>query len=112
MGPQLVQKLIILGFIFGSLVFKVLELFVCLLGAFMELWSLCWGASGPQKHEKTIWFLSFLQMQDFRSLKLLVALLGPSWPLHGPIWSQNGPQNGPKSGPKSAQKLVNKWPQK
>ena len=47
-------------------------------------------------------------MQDFGSLKLLVALLGPSWPLLGPIWSQNGPQNGPKSGPKSAQKLVQK----
>ena len=47
----------------------------------------------------------FLQMQDFGSLKLLVALLGPSWPLLGPIWSQNGPQNRPKSGPKSAQKL-------
>ena len=47
-------------------------------------------------------------MQDFGSFKLLVALLGPSWPLLGPIWSQNGPQNGPKSGPKSAQKLVQK----
>jgi len=47
-------------------------------------------------------------MQDFVSLKLLVALLGPSSPLLGPIWSQNGPQNGPKSGPKSAQKLVQK----
>ena len=34
--------------------------------------------------------------------------MGPSWPLLGPIWSQNGPQNGPKSGPKSAQKLVQK----
>ena len=47
-------------------------------------------------------------MQDFGSLKLLVALLGSSWHLLGPIWSQNGPQNGPKSGPKSAQKLVQK----
>ena len=47
-------------------------------------------------------------MQDFGSLKLLVALLGPSWRLLGPIWSQNGPQNGPKSRPKSAQQLVQK----
>ena len=47
-------------------------------------------------------------MQDFGSLKLLVALLGPSSPLLGPIWSQNGPQNGPKSGPKNAQKFVQK----
>ena len=47
-------------------------------------------------------------MQDFRSLKLLVALLGPSWPLLGPIWSQNGPQNGPQSVPKIVKKLVKK----
>ena len=81
---------------------------MCLLGAFMGLWSLCWEASGPQKPRKTVGLLSFLQMQDFRYLKLLVALLGPSWPLLGPIWSQNGPQNCPQSGPKSVQKLVQK----
>ena len=108
MGPKLVQKLAIFGFIFGSLVFEVLELFGCLLGAFMGLWSLSWEAPGPQKPRKTKGFLRFLQMQDFGSLRLLVALLGPSSPLLGPIWSQNGPQNGPKSGPKSAQKLVQK----
>ena len=108
MGPKLVQKLAIFGFIFGSLVFEVLELFGCLLGAFMGLWSLSWEAPGPQKPRKTKGFLRFLQMQDFGSLRLLVALLGPSSPLLGPIWSQNGPQNGPKSGPKSAQKLVKK----
>jgi hypothetical protein len=96
------------GFIFGSLVFEVLELFGCLLGAFMGLWSLSWEAPGPQKPEKTNGFLRFLQMQDFGSLKLLVALLGPSSPLLGPIWSQNGPQNGPKSCPKNAQKFVQK----
>ena len=49
MGPKLVQKLTIFGFIFGSLVFEVLELFGCLLGAFMGLWSLSWEAPGPQK---------------------------------------------------------------
>ena len=108
MGPKLIQKLAIFGFIFGSLVFEVLELFGCLLGAFMGLWSLSWEAPGPQKPRKTNGFLRFLQMQDFGSLRLLVALLGPSSPLLGPIWSQNGPQNGPKSGPKSAQKLVKK----
>ena len=42
----------------------------------------------------------------------MVALLGPSSPLLGPIWSQNGPQNGPKSGPKSVQKLVKKMDRK
>jgi hypothetical protein len=47
-------------------------------------------------------------MQDFESSKLLVALLGSSSPILGPIWSQNGPQNGFKSGPKNAQKTVQK----
>ena len=37
-----------------------------------------------------------------------MALLGTSWPLLGPIWSQNGSQNGPKSGPKHVQKLGQK----
>ena len=32
--------------------------------------------------------------------------MGPSSPLLGPIWSQNGPQNCPKSCPKNAQKLI------
>ena len=42
-----------------------------------------------------------------------MALLGTSWPLLGPIWSQNGSQNGPQSGPKSVQTLVQKLtPQK
>ena len=74
----------------------------------MGLWSLSWEAPGPQKHEKTHVFSRFLQMQDFGSLKLLVAILGPSSPLLGPIWSQNGPQNGPKSYQKNAQRLVQK----
>ena len=52
-------------------------------------------------------------MQLFGSLESLMALLGTSWPLLGPIWSQNGSQNGPKSGPTSVQKLVPKMtPQK
>ena len=47
-------------------------------------------------------------MQVFGSLKLLLALLGSSWPLLGPIWSQNGPQNGPQNGQKAVQKMVQK----
>ena len=47
-------------------------------------------------------------MQLFGSFKLLMALLGPSWPFLGPIWSQNGSQNGSKSGPESVQNLVQK----
>ena len=47
-------------------------------------------------------------MQVFGSLKLSMALLGSSWPLLGPIWSQNGPQNGPQNCPKMVQKVVQK----
>ena len=52
-------------------------------------------------------------MQVFGSLKLSMALLGSSWPLLGPIWSQNGPQNDPQNCPKVLQKIVQKTsPQK
>ena len=37
-----------------------------------------------------------------------MAFLGSSWPLLGPIWSQNGPQNGPQNGQKVVQKMVQK----
>ena len=47
-------------------------------------------------------------MQVFGSLKLSMALLGSSWPLLGPIWSQNGPQNGHQNCPKVVQKVVQK----
>ena len=47
-------------------------------------------------------------MQVFGSLKLSMALLGSSWPLLGPIWSQNGHQNGPQNGPKIVQQVVQK----
>ena len=47
-------------------------------------------------------------MQVFGYLKLLIALLGSSWPLLGPIWSQNGPQNGPQNCQKVVQKMVQK----
>ena len=47
-------------------------------------------------------------MQVFGFLKLSMALLGSSWPLLGPIWSQNGPQNGPRNCPKVVQKMVQK----
>ena len=47
-------------------------------------------------------------MQLSGSFKLLIALLGSSWPLLGPIWSQNGPQNGPQNCLKVGQKIVQK----
>ena len=62
----------------------------------------------PKNLEKLNVFLRFLQMQVFGSLKLSMALLGSSWPLLGPIWSQNSPQNGPQNGPKVVQQMVQK----
>jgi hypothetical protein len=49
MAPKLVKKMIILGFIFGSLFVEALELLGCLLGAVLGLLRLSWEASGPQK---------------------------------------------------------------
>ena len=45
---------------------------------------------------------------DFLYLKLLMAHLGSSWPLLGPIWAQKNPQNCPKSNPTIIQKLFQK----
>ena len=105
-ASKLVQHLLIFGSNFGSLFLGVLELFGCLLGAFLGLLRLSWEASGPQKHQKIEGFLRFLKMQLFGSLELLMALLGSSCPLLGPIWSQNGSKMGSKSGPKSYQKNI------
>ena len=49
----------------------------------------------------------------FGALKLFMALLGPSWLLPGPSWSQNGPENYPRNYPKVVQKMIKKTaPQK
>ena len=85
-----------LGPFLDSVFCWVLELFRCLLGAFLGLLRLFWEASGPQKPEKTINISRFLKMQIFCFLKLFTALLGSSCPLLGPIWSQNWSQNGPQ----------------
>ena len=50
MDPKVNQNLIFFVSIFGSLFFEVLELFGCLLGAFLGLLRLSWEATGPQKH--------------------------------------------------------------
>ena len=92
---------------FGPIIVEVLELFRCVLGGFMGRWSISWEAYGPQKNIEQLCFFSFLQLQDFGFLKLLVVLLGPSWPLIGQICSQNAsvaPQsskNCPKTSPKN-----------
>ena len=92
--PKPLQNSTFLRSIFGFLFLKVLELSRDLLGAFLGLLRLSWEASGSQKPKKTLGFLRFLKMSLFGSLKLLMALLGTSCPLLGPVWCQNGPQNG------------------
>ena len=92
--PKPLQNSTFLRSIFGLLFLKVLELSRDLLGAFLGLLRLSWGASGSQKPTKNGGFLRFLEMSLFGSLKLLMALLGTSCALLGPIRCQNGPQNG------------------
>ena len=90
-------------------------LFLRFWGSFGASWEPSWASRGslgrpldPKKYGFTIGKLHFVTMQLFGSLRILMALLGSSCPLLGPIWSQNGPQNGPKSCPNSVQKLIQK----
>ena len=102
--PKPLQNSTFLRSIFGPLFLKVLELSRDISGAFLGLLRLSWDASGSQKPTKNEGFLRFLEMSPFGSSKLLMALLGTSCGLLGPIRRQNGPQNGAqkcsKRGPK------------
>ena len=95
--PKLVKQVAKIGSILGCTFLKPLELFRCLLGAFLGLSRLSWTALAPQKPLKTYGFLRFLQMQVFATLKLLMGLLEPILAALRPIWSQ-------KVAPKLAQK--------
>ena len=90
--------------------------FGLLWSSFRASWEPSWAYLGslgkpldPKKCGFTIGKLHFLKMQLFGSLRLLMAVLGSSGPLLGPIWFQNGLQNGlqkwakrhPKSDPKN-----------
>ena len=55
-APKLVQNLIIFGSNFGSLLFGVLELSGCFLGAILGLLRLSWEASGPKNFKKLMVF--------------------------------------------------------
>ena len=88
--------------------FEVLELFGCLLGAFLGLLRLSWEASRAKKCRQSNAKTTFLKMQLFGSLKLLMALLGSSCPLFGRSGPKVGPKMVPKSGPKSDQKVGQK----
>ena len=100
-GPKFVQNLIIVGSNFGSLFFGVLEFFGCLLGAFLGLLTLFWEALRAKKRRISYAKTTFLKMQFFGSLKLLMVLLGSSWPLLGRSGPRMGPEMGSKSSPKS-----------
>ena len=107
-APKMVRKSTVFGSIFKPLFYQVLKLFKCLLGAFLSLLCSSWE---PPRREKYC-FLTvkwhFLKMIPFGALKLLMALLGPSWLLLGPIWFQKGPKNGPRNYPKVVQKMIQK----
>ena len=116
--PKLLQILLIFGSNFGSLFLGVLELFGCLLGAFLCFLRLFWEAFGSQKPKKNEGFLRFLQIPVFWIFRALDGplepILAPSWgdqiPKWPPKWppkcskqrSKTGPKNDPKKHPKNA----------
>ena len=78
MEPKVVQHLLKFGPIFGSLFVEALELFGCLLGAFLGLLRLSWEVLDPKNIEKPMVFLRFLELQSFGTVNLLMAVLGSS----------------------------------
>ena len=102
-APKLVQFFMIFGSNFGSLFWGLGFLWVSFGSLLGPLEALLRGLCS-QKPLKTKGFLRFLNMQFFASLKLLMALLGSSWPLLGslvPKWI-------PKWAPKVFQKVTKK----
>ena len=57
-----------------------LGIFGCLLGAILGLLRFSWDVSVAKNLKKHVGFLRFLEMKVFCSLKLLMVLLGSSWP--------------------------------
>ena len=96
MAQKLIKKMIILELFFGSCFFEVLELFGCLLGAFLGLLRLSWEASGPQKHLKTARFSQAFANAGFWVFRALDDPLGL---ILAPSWA---------SGPQSVQKIFQK----
>ena len=64
------------------------------------------GGLESEKMQTVLHENQFFEIALFRFLKLLIGFLGSSWPLLGPIWSQNAPQNGPQ---KWSKKWTKKW---
>ena len=95
--PKLVQNLLIFG--------PILDPFFL---GFRSSLRFSWEASRAKKCRQSPAKTTFLKMQLFGSLKLLMALLGSSCPLFGRSGPKMGPKMVPKRGPKSDQKMVHK----
>ena len=100
MAPKLVSKLVNFGSVFGF-VFYVLELFRCLLEAFLGLPKLSWTALDPKKQKEKQLFFNVFANAVLRYFGALDGPLGPILAPLGLIWSQNEP-------PKLPQKLSEK----
>ena len=106
MLPKLVQKFTILGSIFGSRFFDVLELFRGLLGALLGLLRLSWEASGPQK----VWFYYWkTTLFENAAFQVFEALDGPLGLVLPPSWADLIPKWSPKWTPKVVQEPPKKY---
>ena len=83
MEPKVVQNMINFGSLCGSLFVEALEVFGCLLGAFLGLLKLSWEPLDPKNLEKLMFF-KFFGIAEFwlcepldGSLGLVLTLLGP-----------------------------------
>ena len=97
LGPKIGLKSICWGAIFGSFFEGVGTLLVAL-GSLLGPSQAVLEGLGPQKHLKTAGVLRCFQLLVFGTLRLLMGILGPSWPLLG----RSGPKMGSKMGPQMA----------
>ena len=105
LGPKIDPKFVNFWVQFWISFFGVLDLFGCLLGAFLGLLRLSWEASRVKKCRQSHAQTTFLYIQVFCFLKLLMALLGSAWSL----LERSGPKMGPKMVLKVFQKVIRKY---
>ena len=107
-APKQMKKLINCSSIFRSLIFKVLELFGCLLGTFLGFLRLSWQPWTPKTLKNKCFFVfsRFLLRQVCGSLKLLLDLMDHL----GPFLGQSGPKMVPKIIPKLMKKTSKNHP--
>ena len=105
LGPKIASKFVNFWVQLRTFFVGVLELFGCLLGAFLGLVRLSWEASRVKKCRQSHAKTTFLLIQVFGSMKILMALLGSSWSLLGRSGPKMGPKIVTKSFPKNYQKI-------